>query len=608
MGSESGVPASIFSETAAVVSGIHVESGELIASGQLLMTTELMKMRQEIRAPSAGTVFEIFVSEGAVIEAGTALLTFIRSATTTEQPGPARRTEAPGGRAALADLRTRRAMVEDAARPDAVARRDQAGMRTARENVADLVDAGSFLEYGALALAAQRRKYRPDELIAKSPADGVITGIGTVGGRDGSEPGGPCAVIAVDYTVMAGTQGFFHHKKIDRLLDVVHERPMPVVVFAEGGGGRPNDIDTADITFSGLDVPTFYRFAQLAGKVPRITIVAGRCFAGNAAFAGTADLVIATRGSNLGMGGPAMIEGGGLGVFRPDEIGPAETHFQNGVIDLLVEDEAEAVALTKSALGYFQGARGDGTAPDGDALRDIVPEDRQLAYDIRDVVAGLADEGSVLELKRGWGVGMVTALIRIAGKAFGLIANNPLHLGGAIDGDAADKAADFLAFCERFGFPVVSLCDTPGLMVGPDAERAGQVRRAGRLFLAGAALTVPLFTIVLRKGYGLGAQAMAGGSFHRPMFTASWPTGEFGAMGLEGAVRLGARAELAAIEDDAKRERVFRSLVNRAYQRGKAINAASLCEFDAVIDPADTRTWILTALAATGHVRRPADP
>lgn len=594
----------VCSPTAAVISSIEVAVGDSFVADQLLLTTELMKMRQEIRAPRRGVVTRLSVVVGDTVEAGTPLVSFLPMSGPADEGARLPKAARTPVRRSLETMRDRHAETLDEARSEMVAARRGRGMRTARENIADLLDPGSFLEYGALAVAAQRRRYRPLELRRKSPGDGVVTGLGTVNAGHFGAHRAACAVIAVDYSVMAGTQGWFHHKKIDRLIDVVEERPMPLVVFAEGGGGRPNDTDSADLTFSGLDVPTFWRFARLSGKAPLVSIVAGRCFAGNAAFPACSDVVIATRNANLGMGGPAMIEGGGLGSFAPEEIGPASEQFANGVVDILVDDEAEAVAAAKRYIGYFQGMEAAGAEGDPLRLRDIVPEDRQLAYDIRKVIAALFDEETVLELRAGYGAGMVTALARIDGRPIGVIANNPMHLGGAIDPDGCDKAVRFMQLCGRFGLPILSLCDTPGFMVGPAVEREAHVRRVGRLFLAGAALTVPFFTVILRKGYGLGAQAMAGGSLHRPMFTVAWPTGEVGAMGLEGAVRLGARRKLAAIEDETVREAVFRRLVARAYERGRAVNAASMVEFDAVIDPADTRRWLMTALAAVGPAAR----
>jgi acetyl-CoA carboxylase carboxyltransferase component len=404
-------------------------------------------------------------------------------------------------------------------------------------------------------------------------------------------------VMSYDYTVLAGTQGFMNHKKTDRALQVAEEWRVPVVLFAEGGGGRPGDVDHLGV--AGLDTTTFASFARLSGLVPRVGIVSGYCFAGNAALLGCADVIIATRNSSIGMAGPAMIEGGGLGVYKPAEVGPVEVQSPNGVIDILVEDEAQAVAATKRYLGYFQGATDAGEAADQRLLRHLIPENRLRVYDIRTVIETLADKDSVLELRRDFGVGVVTALVRIEGRPFGLIANNPKHLGGAVDADAGDKAARFMQLCDAFDLPMVSLCDTPGFMVGPQAERTALVRHVSRMFVTAASLSVPFFTVVLRKGYGLGAQAMAAGGFHAPVFTVSWPSGEFGGMGLEGAVRLGFRKELEAIEDPQERQDAYARMVAAAYEKGKATNMASFLEIDAVIDPAETRRWILGALRAT---------
>ena len=488
---------------------------------------------------------------------------------------------------ALAELTAALAATSDAGRPDAVARRRKTGQRTARENIADLVDAGSFVEYGALALAAQRTRHSLEELQKLSPADGIVCGLGTISG-------GRAMVLAYDYTVFAGTQGHVGHAKLDRMLALAAEHRVPLVLFAEGGGGRPNDVDIP--TIAGLDTPSFLGLAALSGLVPRVGIASGRCFAGNAALLGCCDVVIATENSSIGMGGPAMIEGGGLGSFKPEEVGPIDVQTKNGVVDVRVRDEAEAVAVAKRYLSYFQGPRAQFTAADQSALRGALPERRRRAYKIRPLVDTLADEGSVLELRRDFGRSIVTALIRLEGQPFGVLANDTFHLGGAIDADAADKAARFLQLCDAFGLPVLSLCDTPGFMVGPAAEQTALVRRASRMFVAAASLTVPYVTVVLRKGYGLGAQAMAGGHFHAGVFTVSWPSGEFGGMNLEGAVRLGMKKELEAIADAGEREAAFQAMVAVAYERGKAVNMASLLELDAVLDPADTRAWVMRAL------------
>jgi acetyl-CoA carboxylase carboxyltransferase component len=497
----------------------------------------------------------------------------------------------------LAELRARLAANTDAGRPDAVERRRKTGQRTTRENIADLTDEGTFVEYGGLAVAAQRQRHSLEELVRMSPADGIVCGLGTVNRASFGDDAARTMVLAYDYTVFAGTQGWNGHKKLDRMLGLAAKWRVPVVLFAEGGGGRPNDIDSP--TVAGLDTTSFLGMAALSGLAPTIGIASGRCFAGNAALLGCCDVIIATDDSNVGMGGPAMIEGGGLGKFKPEEIGPIDVQCKNGVVDLRASNEAEAVAIAKKYLAFFQGPTTGWTCADQAALRDALPERRRRAYKIRPIVEILADSGSVLELRKDFGRSVVTALARFEGQPFGVVANDPFFLGGAVDADAADKAARFMQLCDAYGLPIVSLCDTPGFMVGPQAETTGLVRHVSRMFVAAASLSVPYFTVVLRKGYGLGAQAMSGGHFHAPFFTVSWPTGEFGGMNLEGAVRLGMRKQLEAIEDPQAREQTFQGLVAMAYERGKAINMASLLELDAVIDPADTRAWILRGWRST---------
>ena len=489
----------------------------------------------------------------------------------------------------LAELHARIAATLDPARPDAVAKRRASGQRTARENIADLVDPDSFSEYGGLALAAQRAKLTTEQLVAKSPADGLIAGTAAI-------EGARALVLAYDYTVFAGTQGGMSHKKLDRMLALAAEHALPVVLFAEGGGGRPNDTDMPLV--AGLDTPSFRAFAALGGLAPRVGIASGRCFAGNAVLLGLCDLAIATANASIGMGGPAMIEGGGLGTFAPDEVGPASTLAKAGAVDVVAADEAEATSIAKRFLRYFTQPELAWSCADQAVLRALIPAERRRAFKIRPIIDALADTGSVLELRRDFGLAAVTALARIAGRPVGIVANSSQHLGGAIDSDASDKLARFMQLCDAFGLPIISLCDTPGFMVGPKIEATGLVRHAARLFAIAASLRVPFFTVVLRRGYGLGAQAMAGGHFHAGAFTVSWPTGEFGAMGLEGAVRLSLKSQLAALPDDTARDQLVAEHVAVAYERGKAISMASYLELDGVIDPADTRAWITRGMLA----------
>ncbi|PWR23309.1 acetyl-CoA carboxylase family protein [Zavarzinia compransoris] len=575
---------------------LEAEVGAAVAAGQPLAVLEAMKMEHVVKAPVAGILRQWGVEPGATI-AETAPLAFIEpveSGAAVEEAAAA--IDPEHIRPDLAEVIARHAPGLDANRPAAVARRARTGQRTARANVEDLLDPGSFIEYGALLLPAQRRRRGLDDLIENGPADGLITGIGTVNASAAGPERARTMVLAYDYTVMAGTQGMMNHKKTDRVLHLAREWRLPVVLFAEGGGGRPGDTDWVGV--AGLDVPTFATYAALSGEVPTIGIVSGYSFAGNAALLGCSDLIVATRNASFGMAGPAMIEGGGLGVFRPDEVGPAAMQWANGNIDLLVDDEAAAVAATRRLLGYFQGPVPGWAAADQRMLRHVVPENRLRVYDIREAIRLLADTGSVTELRAGFGRGLITALIRIEGRPHGLIANDPRHLGGAIDAPAAEKGARFLKLCEGHRLPVVSLVDTPGFMVGPACEAEGMVRKAADLFVAGARLTVPVAAVVLRKGYGLGAQAMTAGSFHRSVFTIAWPSGEFGGMGLEGAVRLGYRRELEAEPDPAAQKALFDRLVAQQYANGKGINMASFGEIDAVIDPAETRAWIVRGIGA----------
>jgi acetyl-CoA carboxylase carboxyltransferase component len=493
----------------------------------------------------------------------------------------------------LAELLRRRALTEDAARDEAVEKRHAAGGRTARENIEDLIDPGTLVEYGRFAIAAQRGRRELQDLIERTPADGLVAGTARVNGELFGDRAA-CAVLSYDYTVLAGTQGALGHRKKDRLFELIERMRLPTVFFAEGGGGRPGDTDYPVV--SALDVRAFALWAALSGIVPRIAVVAGRCFAGNAVIAGCSDLIVATENTSIGMGGPAMIAGGGLGDVDPDEVGPAGMQARNGVLDAVVADEAEAVSVTKRLLGYFQGSLTDWSAPDQASLREAVPDRERRAYKVAPIVETLADEDSVTFLREAFAPEMVTALARIEGRPVGFIANNTMVAAGAVTSGAADKAARFLQLCDAFGLPVISLVDTPGYMVGVEAEQTGLVRRASRLLVAGAALRVPLIAVVLRRGYGLGAQAMTGGSLHEPLLTIAWPGAHLGPMGLEGAVRLGLRKELEAIEDEEAREERVREVTAAAQENAKALNAAQLFEIDDVIDPADSRAWISSLL------------
>ncbi len=574
----------------ATLFALHVSVGDTVALGQDIATFEAMKMEHVLTADCAGTITDIPALVGKTLPIGGLVATLLPNGDTAEIAQSATARDLDHIRPELAELRQRRSFGQDEMRPVAVGKRKKLGKNTARENLALMCDPDGFEEYGGLALAAQTRRRSTDDLIENTTGDGIITGFGDVNSDLFAKDKTRVALAIYDYLVLAGTQGQRNHHKQDRLFSLALKYQTPVVLFAEGGGGRPGDTDHNAIT--GLDVKTFATFAALSGKVPMIGVASGRCFAGNAALLGCCDVVIATEDANIGMAGPAMIEGGGLGQFRPEQIGPIEVQTENGVVDIRAADETEACAIARKYLGYAQGDLTDWTAPDPRHLRAVIPENRKQVYDIRAVLDGLADTDSVLELRPTFGVGIITAMLRIEGRAYGVIANNSAHLGGAIDGDAALKAARFMGQCDALGLPIISLCDTPGFLVGPEAEKTGLVRKVCQMFLAAAKLQVPVFGVVLRKGYGLGAMAMVGGGFHENAFTIAWPTGEFGAMGLEGAVRLGFRKELEAVSDPVEQKALFETLLGKMYATGKASSIAAGFEIDAVIDPVETRRWI----------------
>ncbi len=573
---------------------VDVKPGDEVAAGHQLLVMEAMKMEHEVVATVAGVVRLVGVAEGDTVFEGHPLA-FIEPAEVGLDGGSATADADPDWiRPDLAEMYERRGYGLDENRPAAVTKRHGRGHRTARENLDQLVDEGSFVEYGRLMVAAQRRRRELQDLLENTSGDGMVAGVGSVNGELFGADAAQTMVMSYDYMVLAGTQGGQNHRKKDRLFELAERNRLPVVLYAEGGGGRPGDTD--GIGGSGLDCWAFTFFARLSGLVPIVGITNGRCFAGNAVLLGCCDVIIATEGSNIGIGGPAMVEGGGLGIFKPEEIGPTDVQVPNGVIDILVRDEDEATVVAKQYLGYFQGPVEAWEAPDQRVLRHLVPENRKRVYDMREIIDQLADVDSVLELRPGWGPGAITCLARIEGRPIGIVANNPHHLAGAVDADAGDKGARFMQLCDAHDIPLLFLCDTPGIMVGPEAEREATVRHAARMFVTAASIDVPFMTIVTRKGYGLGAQAMAGGSFKATDFTVAWPTGEFGGMGLEGFVKLGYRRELEAIEDPAERLAAYEARVARLYDMGKAVNTASYFEIDDVIDPAESREWIMMAL------------
>ena len=577
-----------------------VQPGDEVFVGKQVLIMEAMKMEHEVRASVSGIVKRLGVIAGDAVFEGHPLIYLDEQDVAVGDEEDRDVLDLDYIRPDLLEVLERKAAGYDESRPEAVDKRHAKGHRTARENLADLCDEGSFVEYGSVVIAGQRRRRSIDDLIKNTTGDGMVCGLGQINGRLFSPDKARSLIMSYDYMVLAGTQGMKNHAKKDRMFELAEHYRLPTVLFAEGGGGRPGDTDGSGV--AGLDCWAFTYFARLSGLVPIVGITTGRCFAGNAVLLGCCDVIIATQDANIGIGGPAMIEGGGRGIFRPEEVGPMDVQVENGVVDIAVKDEAEAVAKAKQYLSYFQGAVTAWQAPDARKLRFVVPENRLRYYDMREVIQGIADIDSVLELREHWGIGIITCFIRVEGRPLGVIANNPAHLSGAIDADGADKGTRFMQLCDAFDIPLLSLCDCPGIMVGPEIEKTAVVRHAARMFVTSANVDIPLMTIVTRKGYGLGAQAMAGGSFKAPLFCVTWPTGEFGGMGLEGAVKLGFRKELQAIEDPAERAATYQRMVEDMYKRGKAVNMASHFELDDVIDPADSRHWIAAALKSVPAV------
>ena len=573
---------------------IDVAAGDEVRAGQQLAVVEAMKMEHVIAAEHDGIVRQVTMVAGDVVREAYPIV-FVEEAEVTGGATAESEVIDPDHiRADLQENYDRHAFTLDENRAEAVAKRHARGGRMPRQNIQELMDEGSFKEYWPLIVARQHKRQDIETLRERTPGDGVVAGTGTINADLFGDEAARAMVVHYDYTVLAGTQGARNHYKQDRMFELALRFRMPIVLFGEGGGGRPGDDSTGPAV--AFDTHTFTQFSKLSGAVPMIGVNHGRCFAGNTALLACCDVIIATKDSTIAMGGPAMIEGGGLGIYTPEEVGPMSFQVPNGVVDILVEDEAEAVRVAKQYLSYFQGRVEQWEAADQRKLRHVVPENRLRLYDMREIISTIADQDSVLEIREGFGVGVITSFIRVEGRPMGVIANNPHHLAGAIDSDGADKGTRFIQLCDAFDIPILSLMDCPGMMVGPDVEATALVRHCVRMFNAGANLTTPLFGVVVRKAYGLGVQAMCGASALVGFFTVAWPTAEFAGMNIEGSVKLGFRKELMAIEDPQERTDEFNRRVDRAYESAKAVNAAAGGGIDDVIDPAETRSWIAESL------------
>ena len=617
-------PVEIVSPARGTIVSVDVAVDDEVGAGRAIAVMETTGLRHVIKADRSGIVQAVCAVAGDLVNEGDPVILLLKADVEAGVVEAPEEIDPDYIRGDLAELNERRSYIHDSFRPEKVEKRHARGQRTAREDIDQLLDPGTFREFGGLVTAGSWQKQQ--WLRETTPADGLIMGIGSVNGDKFDAEGARVVVAHYDYMVVAGTQGGRGHYKQDRMYEVARRFRLPVILFAEGGGGRPgisggesatppatvrrsvtgaDAIDMAAMRGGGvgMDCYTFTEFSKLSGLVPLVGVNSGRCFAGNTAMLACCDVIIAAANSTIAMGGPAMIEGGGLGIYTPEEVGPMSFQVANGVVDILVEDDEAAVETAKRYISYFQGPLDEWQVRDQRGLRQSVPQDRNGMYDMRKIIEILTDEGSVLEIRREFGPGLITALVRIEGQPMGLVASNPHHFSGAIDSDAADKGARFLQLCDTFDLPVVSLIDCPGTRMGPEHERTALVRHFARLFNTGANISVPMFGVVVRKAYGMGVLAMCGASSVTPLFTVAWPTAEFAGNSIDRLAELSARAELGDNDDPEEHEASYKAHLAGFLENARAVNSGGThYGIDDVIDPADTRAWIVQGLKSAPPV------
>lgn len=500
-----------------------------------------------------------------------------------------------------AELRRRRELVEDAGRPGAIERQHELGKLSARERIVRLVDDGRFREFGALVDAA-RGAPGQEQLVA--PADGVVTGIGDIDGR-------PTAIMSFDFTVFGGSNGTAGGLKVARCCERARHDGMPLIMLLDGGGHRIQEGLDSHHFAHGFSV--FQQMVDLSGYVPVVAVMLGPGFAGPSNFAALADFVVMVRGmSTMGIAGPALVRAATGERLSKEELGGADVQARLGVTDLAVDTEHEALDAVRVFLGYLPSNTGLAPPSDqafapraGTDISTLVPADTSQAYDVYRVVEALADGDSVYELKSEHAPNVVTSLVRLGGRPVGVVANQPLHLGGALDSPACEKAAHFISLCDAFGVPLLFLIDVPGFLVGAESAATQLARRSGRLLFELGQATVARFSVVLRKGYGAAYIAMAGGRSFSADLALAWPTAEICAMSVEGAVDVAYRREVEAAEDPAARRA---ELIDGFRAQIGPFLAAQGFGIDEVIDPVETRPVLLDALAGAPARRQPSAP
>ncbi len=580
------------SPTGGRVVALRVAVGDAVAAGQVVAVVEAMKMEHSVTAAGSGHVRELAVRAGDAVVADQPLL-WLEPAEVAAG-GASAEAEEDGMAAAIVAVRRHHDSLLDGARPQAVEKQHARGALTVRERIEGLCDTGTFQEFGGL--------IRNEKVEKPAPADGVVTGTARIDGR-------PVMVMAQDFTVFGGSSGHLGGDKMERAAAIARRQGLPVVMLLDGGGHRIQDGQSSRAYASAVRI--FHDFAEMSGWVPMVSAVLGAGFAANTNYSAMADLVVMVRGkSTMGLAGPALVKAGTGEVATTEALGGAGVQVdRQGLADLGVASEQDAFASIRRFLSYLPSNAGlsppiaaEWSPPAGKtSLEAIVPANTRRAYDMRHVIDAIADAGSAFELKPTFAANVLTTFGRMSGRPVGFIANQPLVQGGMLDAWACEKAAHFIALCDAYGLPLIYLADIPGLSIGSGAEATTLGRRSAKMLFELGHASVPRISIVLRKGYGLGYLAMAGGRSFDADACFAWPTAEICAMSVEGSVDVAYRNVYERAENPAARRQ---ELIDAIRAEISPIKAAEGFGIDDVIEPGETRARILEVLERA-PLRRP---
>lgn len=499
------------------------------------------------------------------------------------------------------ELTTKKERVLQMGGPEEVARQHKAGKLTARERIELLFDRGTFTEIGIL---AHHQSTTADMKERHTPADGCITGYGKIQGR-------LAACVAYDFTVMAGSIGYVQERKVDRLRELALKEKIPMVWLLDSAGARIQELAGSQFAESGK---LFYDQVKMSGFIPQVAAMMGPCAAGTAYIPALADFVPMVKGtSSMALAGPPLVKAVIGEDITTEELGGSKIHCEiSGVGDLEVKDDKECLQVVKEYLSYFpsnceqkpprRGAGGMGSEFDesGDDTVDesiltLLPDSSKKPYDMYKVIEKLVDGGKLLAIKPNFAKTVITGLARMGGYPIGIVANQPMVLGGVLDVDSADKAARFINLCDAFNIPLLFLQDVPGFMVGSKVERQGIIRHGAKMLYAVSRASVPKLTIVIRKAYGAGYYVMCGKGYE-PDGIVAWPSAEISLMGAEGAVNIIFRKEIEAAAD---KDKARQELVERYQKEISLEKAAAGAYIDDIIDPRDSKKWVIRMLELT---------